>query len=52
MSKLERWDFVERYAWYALPNGDANAEAAGENNGLFRVNGGMSSVGIAYKDAS
>ena len=45
--KLEHLDFVERYAWYALPN----TGAAGENNGLFWGNGNMSSVGTAYKYA-
>ena len=45
--KLEHLDFVERYAWYALPNGGGS----GENNGLFWGDGKMSYVGTAYKAA-
>lgn len=45
--KLEQLDFVERYAWYALPN----TGAEGENNGLFYGDGKMAYIGTAYKYA-
>lgn len=45
--KLEHLDFLERYAWFALPNGNDQ----GENNGLFWGDGSRSEVGTAYKYA-
>lgn len=43
--KLENLACVDRYAWYALPDGDDG------KNGLFDTSGKITDVGKAYKYA-